>query len=366
VSQPPADWYPDPSNPNQWRYWSGTEWTDNVAPRDIPAEPVVAESQPVPVIEPASVPSLETVGFAANTTPAPEASGGRRRQAEATGVASEPLAQVQELLSSRRNQLIAAGAALAVVGIAAIAFMMHGSDVPESATAPALNGQPTSASPANPSVNDAAVSEVVVPVILNASKANGSAITITAPVPASPSSTTLVISAPYTTAKPLDLGTFTLNSAATDYTSTMPLNGLKIVDSRDPSSAYTVYALASDFKKAGVSNPGTNETISAQDIGLTSVHIVSSDASPRTFIGAQTSDAAVSNTNLVGYENQAGAHIMSSAKGNQGLGGSPHKVFHASTGKGTTTIGGILSVDAPTNTLDGVYVGTITFTIVGK
>ena len=29
----PADWYPDPYAPEHWRYWDGTAWTDNVAPR---------------------------------------------------------------------------------------------------------------------------------------------------------------------------------------------------------------------------------------------------------------------------------------------------------------------------------------------
>lgn len=29
--QPPqADWYPDPEMPTQWRYWNGTEWTEQV------------------------------------------------------------------------------------------------------------------------------------------------------------------------------------------------------------------------------------------------------------------------------------------------------------------------------------------------
>lgn len=26
---PPANWYPDPADPSQWRYWDGTQWTDN-------------------------------------------------------------------------------------------------------------------------------------------------------------------------------------------------------------------------------------------------------------------------------------------------------------------------------------------------
>ncbi|HRY10042.1 MAG TPA: DUF2510 domain-containing protein [Candidatus Nanopelagicales bacterium] len=26
---PPANWYPDPADPSQWRYWDGTQWTEN-------------------------------------------------------------------------------------------------------------------------------------------------------------------------------------------------------------------------------------------------------------------------------------------------------------------------------------------------
>jgi uncharacterized protein YbjQ (UPF0145 family) len=26
-----ANWYPDPQNPAQWRYWDGTSWTDHVS-----------------------------------------------------------------------------------------------------------------------------------------------------------------------------------------------------------------------------------------------------------------------------------------------------------------------------------------------
>ncbi|MDN4473518.1 DUF2510 domain-containing protein [Demequina zhanjiangensis] len=31
-TSPPADWYPDPSAPQQLRYWDGTAWTTHVAP----------------------------------------------------------------------------------------------------------------------------------------------------------------------------------------------------------------------------------------------------------------------------------------------------------------------------------------------
>ncbi|KAA9134407.1 GmrSD restriction endonuclease domain-containing protein [Microbacterium caowuchunii] len=37
MSLPPAGWFPDPQNPNQTRYWDGTQWTAHYAP---PAPPV--------------------------------------------------------------------------------------------------------------------------------------------------------------------------------------------------------------------------------------------------------------------------------------------------------------------------------------
>jgi hypothetical protein len=32
-SLPAADWYPDPNNATQYRYWDGTAWTEHIAPR---------------------------------------------------------------------------------------------------------------------------------------------------------------------------------------------------------------------------------------------------------------------------------------------------------------------------------------------
>jgi hypothetical protein len=37
---PPAAWYPDPGDGTQWRWWSGTAWTDQVAP--MTQQPVAA------------------------------------------------------------------------------------------------------------------------------------------------------------------------------------------------------------------------------------------------------------------------------------------------------------------------------------
>jgi len=39
VSLPPADWYDDPENTLQYRYWDGTQWTDHRSPKSLPPPP---------------------------------------------------------------------------------------------------------------------------------------------------------------------------------------------------------------------------------------------------------------------------------------------------------------------------------------
>jgi len=41
----PADWYPDPENPGQLRYWDGNQWTEHRSPVQG-ASPSSVESQP--------------------------------------------------------------------------------------------------------------------------------------------------------------------------------------------------------------------------------------------------------------------------------------------------------------------------------
>ncbi len=39
VTLPPADWYDDPENALQYRYWDGNEWTEHRSPKGIPSPP---------------------------------------------------------------------------------------------------------------------------------------------------------------------------------------------------------------------------------------------------------------------------------------------------------------------------------------
>lgn len=75
----PADWYEDPEDATQFRYWDGAQWTDHRAPRYTDAavtpaaEPVAEPIVPVP--EPAAEPAPAfvvpaTPSYASTDTPA--------------------------------------------------------------------------------------------------------------------------------------------------------------------------------------------------------------------------------------------------------------------------------------------------------
>ena len=44
MSDIPSDWYEDPEDPQQWRYWDGTEWTDHRSPKATSEAPSAAGS----------------------------------------------------------------------------------------------------------------------------------------------------------------------------------------------------------------------------------------------------------------------------------------------------------------------------------
>jgi len=71
--------------------------------------------------------------------------------------------------------------------------------------------------------------------------------------------------------------------------------------------------------------------------------------------------------NFYGYDNAAAAGVASNAGGTAGLGGgNPHAIIHAVRGLGTANFHGQLAINAPSNTRDGVYTGTVTFTVIGS
>lgn len=72
---PPADWYPDPRDPAQERYWDGTSWTTETRPAGGAASPAPTAVEPVVT----ATPEVEATGFAvaepatADPTSAPSA-----------------------------------------------------------------------------------------------------------------------------------------------------------------------------------------------------------------------------------------------------------------------------------------------------
>ena len=347
--QTPANWYPDPSDSAQWRYWDGASWTDNVAPREVvsnaPAVDAALPREPEPTQAIAS-PLAETAVAAPVATSAQSRS--ERRASETTFVPRDHIPS-----GSNRNRIFAVAAALGILTLGAIALWFNGSGSEPSASAPPVD-------------TATVVGQITVPVVFKLQPGNEGTPTFPTPSSSVANSSTLVMSSPYTSQSPLDAGALCLNSSATEYSScaSATLKLLSIVDTRTANGPYTVRATASDFTKVGADAPSVNEIVNAQNIGLTDIKLVSTTVTPPTFISQQKSDAAVSNTNLVGYENPAAFHVAGNATGSSGLGSIPHPVLHASTGLGTTEISGLVSVAAPTNTLDGIYTGMITFTIV--
>ncbi|MEI6721340.1 MAG: hypothetical protein WCO67_11270, partial [Betaproteobacteria bacterium] len=103
------------------------------------------------------------------------------------------------------------------------------------------------------------------------------------------------------------------------------------------------------------------------NVGLNVTALMSTNITPATFLGAQTPGAATAGQNITGFNNAAAAHVAAADAGSLGLGGvSSHIVEHVNAGLGTTVTNGTLSITAPSNTLDGTYTGTITFSIIGS
>lgn len=57
MTNPPANWYPDPHDPDQLRYWDGHQWTEHRAPREAPSPARTASSAAEP-----SVPAAPSAG----------------------------------------------------------------------------------------------------------------------------------------------------------------------------------------------------------------------------------------------------------------------------------------------------------------
>lgn len=157
----------------------------------------------------------------------------------------------------------------------------------------------------------------------------------------------LVISTPYTSTNPLDLGTMQLQPNATELKASAAFNNIVVTDTRSGNLPYTVSALSTPLTD-GKSNPGS--TINAQNVGLTNINAVGSSG----FGGVTT-----------GTDNPAAdPAVLPADGGSKGLGGTTaHPVISTDHGIGTLTVNGLLTITAPTSTEAGLFTGTITFTV---
>jgi len=178
---------------------------------------------------------------------------------------------------------------------------------------------------------------------------------------------TLAVYTPYTAANPLNLGTLALNGNGTFFTASAPLdanaadvptngadpafNGITVVDTQAGNLPWTVSALSSNLGDGG-SNPGSS--ISGENVGLTGLAAV---AVP----GNALTGADLTLTN----QPAASPPVGPTDTGSAGLGGAAAHmiVSDATQADGTIGINGTVTLNAPTSTEAGLFVGTITFTI---
>jgi hypothetical protein len=180
---------------------------------------------------------------------------------------------------------------------------------------------------------------------------------------------TLAVYTPYTPSNPLNLGTLALNATGTYFTASAPLDpeaadvptagadpdpsfhGITVVDTQAGNVPWTVTALSSNLGDGG-SNPGS--TISGENVGLTNL-------APVPITGNALTAADLTLTN----QPAASPPVAPTDTGSQGLGGSAAHtiVTDATQADGTIGINGTVTLNAPTSTEAGLFIGTITFTI---
>jgi hypothetical protein len=180
----------------------------------------------------------------------------------------------------------------------------------------------------------------------------------------------LSISTPYTATTPLNVGTLELNSTATFYTASVPLdpdasdvptagtsppdptfNGITIVDTQSSNVPWTLTAWAGALSDGGT---GAQSQISGENVGLTGLTAVpvpgnSLTASDLTFFDQPAADPPVGPADT----------------GSLGLGGQDAHVIVTDTGQAEGTIGinGTITINAPLSTEPGTFGGTIVLTL---
>ena len=263
------------------------------------------------------------------------------------------------------------------VSSGSVAFYIDGAATPSATVA-------TSAGSASFNIDSNALvagSHTIVAVYTDGNLYNGStsspasAFTVTAPayaldlqnIQTSIAAGTLDLSTALTISTPLLLPSMTLSTSADEYFSSLLITGLSMTDTRPGNLPYTLSLISTNLNKLGVANPNPNESISGQNVGFNVTSLVSTNATPNTFLGSQNPGASTAGQNFTGFNNAAAAHVQITDTGSQGLGGStPHPILHANQGTGTTVVAATMTIRAPTNLLDGTYAGTVTFSVLGS
>ena len=215
---------------------------------------------------------------------------------------------------------------------------------------------PTDAAAFNPSASPA-VSVAVLSVIPADCSLTGSSCTdaqsFTVNVPAG----SIVISTPYTTAVPFNIGTMALNAAGSQYTSSAafgnaanPSQGVTITDTRAGGKGWTASLQSGAFTNSTVAPVGV---INAGNVGFSGV-------TPR-YITGNALNVAPGNVVSV-FDNVAPTLAMAPLAAASGL-ANPQKFASAVIGAGSVNVTGLFTIVAPSSVPAGQYDGTVTFTI---
>ncbi|HLI56714.1 MAG TPA: Ig-like domain-containing protein, partial [Actinomycetota bacterium] len=159
---------------------------------------------------------------------------------------------------------------------------------------------------------------------------------------------TIVINTPYTASNPLNLGTLTLNAAATQFSATATFTDITITDTR--AGAFSITAKAQSYNMTD----GSGGTINAENEGLTG--LVTSYI-PGNGINATTDPVTT-------FDNPAANPAVSpSDPGAQGLALFGHTIATVPNGPGSFTMNGTFTLNAPSSTPAGTYTGLVVFTV---
>ena len=163
--------------------------------------------------------------------------------------------------------------------------------------------------------------------------------TITAEVPEG----AITVTTPYTPASPLDLGTMALTADLSHYSASAQFDGIHVLDTRAGAEPWELTALA------GALTNGSGGTINGQNVGLTTLV---EDPGSEPGLGVITT-----------HDNPAAPGVAPADAGLLGLGGSAKPVLDSTQGPSDVTYHGTMTLNAPTTTPNGVYTGTVTFTV---